>query len=997
MSIFKLDTIRLIKKTSNRFLSLVLIVLIGSGFMMGLMSCTTIMKRSVDYYNDEYNLQDVQIYSSYGFCDEDIEAIRNTEGVKGVFASKFVDAYIKDETTEKEYVARIEELNRDVNKFELVSGRLPNTQNECVILITSTNADLSTTYSIGDKLLVSREDEDIKDYLRHDEYTIVGFVKSPAYTSKLLGTSTYNNLDLNAAVYIYNSNFVADYYTTVYLTLDGAIDKMSYTNAYQNLIDEQISNVEDTAFSQQNYYRDIILKDAQEELDENKLKFEEEKANGEKKLADAKKQLDDAHIQIVTYETEVNTITTAMSSLEKEIKSYQSLIDSKRDELGYSDEDIESAKNEITNSDLFKFLLANSDSFNNLIDEINNSSELAALESLIDEAKTTLNKYKSQISSLKSQINSGKAQYESGLKEYNEGLITFNEEIEKAEAELIKAQQTIDELPEASWTVLDRSGHYSSYMFDATCKQMSAVGYSFPLLFYLVAALVCMTTMTRLVDEQRGQIGIYRALGFSKRQVVGKYVAYAFLASIIGSLFGIIIGQLIFPIVIYDAWALMYALPDFRLSYPIIYVLICVLAFSILMMGVTYLVVRKSLEEVPSQLMRPKAPKTAKTTFIEKIPFIWDKLSFTSKITARNLIRYKARFLMTVIGVAGCTGLLIVGWGVKDSVSDVVELQYGKIFNYDYQITLENDHNIDSNLEILKKDTNNEIAVPFMTYSSSVTKDDNEGTVIVEVIDTGDALDMLELSYAKSGDTLNIRSNGVIISEKFAKNNNIKEGDIITIESLNGVKAEVKVSAICEWYFQHYIFMSSDYYETIFSETVHNTSIAVKSDNKESLLNDIDKLEDYTSLSDFTSMIDQFETMIKALDFIVAVIILAAGSLALVVLINLTQVNVSERIREIATLKVLGFRVKEVDSYIFKEIFILTIIGGIVGLPLGTLEHHFVMNVINMEMIMFGMNISIFSYAISFMITIIFTIIVLLLTRKSLRQIQMVESLKSVE
>ena len=992
---FRIDTFRMIKKTSKRFISLVLIVLIGTGFMMGLMSSSTILRNSMDSYNDKYNLQDIQIYSNYGFCLEDIKKIKETEGVKDVFASRFVDVYAKGDD-EKEIVARVEEINRSVNKYELIEGRMPTKANECLMLITSLN---NSSYKIGETIKTYLDNEnELDNSLRNDEFVIVGFVKSPAYTSKILGTSTLKSADLSASILVNNANFISSQYTTIYLTLVGTSEEISYTNEYDKVVSSLKENLEETAFSQQSYYRDIIVEKATNELNENKIEFEKQKADGQKKLDDAKKELDDAHIELVSYKTQVNSLNTAISTIKTTIESYQKSLETKKAELGISDEQIKSQLDSLGGVDTEKILTYLGGNLDSIINSSDSAYELAILQQVIDEANNTLNTYKEKLASLNYQIKVGEKQYESGLEEYNESLIKFDEEIEKAEAEIKKAEQTIKDLPSASWTILDRDSHYSSYMFKATVKQMSAIGYSFPLLFYLVAALVCMTTMTRLVDEQRGQIGIFRALGYSKKQVIGKYVTYAFLASLIGSIIGIIIGQLIFPLVIYNAWKLMYLLPDMKFSYPINYVIICFFAFSILMMYVTYSVVKKDLNEVPSSLLRPKAPKVSKQTFIEKIPFIWNRLSFTSKITARNLIRYKSRFFMTVIGVAGCTGLLVVGFGIKDSVRDIVEIQYGNIFNYDYEIKLENDYHIDANINVLKEDINNSVVVPFMSYTSSVFKENEElDGINIEVIDTGDALEILNLRETDKKTVLNIRNNGVIVSEKFAKNNGLKKGDVITIEDKNGVKVDVLIAEICEMYFQHYLFMSSDYYETVTDSNVHNTSIAIKTNDLDSLNKDILKLEDYSGISDFLAMIDQFETMIEALDFIILVIILAAGSLAFVVLVNLTQVNVSERTREIATLKVLGFRPKEVDLYIFKEIMILSVIGGIVGMPLGTFEHHFVMNVINMDMVMFGMNISLFSYLISFVITFIFTIIVLYSTKKPLRQIQMVESLKSVE
>jgi len=505
-----------------------------------------------------------------------------------------------------------------------------------------------------------------------------------------------------------------------------------------------------------------------------------------------------------------------------------------------------------------------------------------------------------------------------------------------------------------------------------------------------------MTTMTRLIDEERGQIGIFRALGFSNIQIIGKYCFYAFSASIIGGVIGIFLGQVIFPTVIYETWRLMYNLPSFKLVYPAWVVILCLISFSFLMMLISTIVLHKQLKEVPASLLRPKAPKSAKKIILEKISLIWDKLSFTSKITARNIFRYKSRFFMTLIGVAGCTGLLIIGWGVKDSISNIVEIQFGDIFNYDYQVYVENDHNIDESIDTLLTDLDNEIAVPYMSYTTKGYFEDEEETATAIVINNRDGLGIFNLREKDHKTSIRLDNSGIVVSEKYAKNNNIKIGDYITIESENGLKATAKVENICEMYFQHYIFISDSYYESIFDEAVNYNIIAVKSSN-ENFLDEAKSISDFVSVTDFSSMISQFETMIEALDLIILVIIITAGSLAFVVIINLTQVNISERAREIATLKVLGFHNTEVNNYIFKEIIILTILGGITGLPLGVLEHHFITNVINMDMVMFSMKISVFTYIYAFSITLIFTFIVMLFMRKPLRKIDMIESLKSVE
>ena len=1097
---FNRDTFRLIGKTFNRFLSLFMIVMVSSAFMMGLFSNGTLLRESMDVYNDDLHLQDIQLYSSYGFCDEDIEALRKNEDVDRVFGSRFVDAYGESQSG---YISvyRLEELDRNVNEIQLLNGRMPQNSKEALFLGEGIE---SSDRLIGQKVRVYLNEEDISERLKNDTFTIVGTCQSPAYTSKIQGSSTNENQDLDSILYIPNDNFIFDYYTTIYLTLKGADETMSFTDEYDDYIASKIGSIEATRNGQESYLRDKIYDENLAKLNDARATFYEEKAKGEQELSEAKQKLDDANIELIVSQSLIDSNRTSLEvslqeleSAEKILKSSEAQVNEgirKAEEAGGTDFD--SLYTEVSAA-YTSYIMIREASFDTgnytgqIVEQLKKEKEenlkriaaideeiaaldplaedyvqtVAALEvekqglqirnSVIDEtlknyedvtedqpdtkqemldaldaqfngsventyiqlrtlyeARDKLKTSKAELeqgyrqveagqaalADAQRQLDAGKREYEAGLKEYNEGLMTFNDEIEKAQNDLNKAQEELDALPSASWMILDRDSHYSSYMYKNTISQMSAIGYAMPFLFYLVAALVCMTTMTRLVDEQRSQIGIFLALGFSEIQIIGKYVLYALLASLGGSALGIVGGQLIFPTVIYNTWRLMYDLPAMKFYFPLIYVVICVLAFSLLMSAVTYRVVKSTLKEMPSMLLRPKAPKSSKRVLLEKIDFIWRRLPFTSKITARNIFRYKSRFLMTVIGVAGCTALLVVGFGIKDSISDIVSIQFGQIFAYDYQIDLENDHHLEENVKILKDDLNNREVVPFMTYTTKAYLDGgDEGTMIVEVFDARESKQVLNLRKTDRKTPIELDNSGVIISEKFAKNHKIKEGDYITVESQNGLKREVKVARICEFYFQHYMFISQAYYEGTFSENVHANSIAVSSDDPDSLKKDTAKLEDYNSTIDFSGLIAQFETMIKALNFIILVIILAAGSLALVVLINLIQVNIAERIREIATLKVLGFHDQEVNSYIFKEVVLLSIIGGILGFPLGVVEHHFIMNVINMDMMMFGMNIKPLSFMFAFIITLGFTLLVSLFMRRHLNEIAMVESLKSVE
>ncbi|MBQ6559226.1 MAG: FtsX-like permease family protein [Erysipelotrichaceae bacterium] len=1098
---FNRDTFRLIRNTFNRFFSLFMIVLVSSSFMMGLFSNGTILRESVDHYNDKDRLQDLQLYSSYGFCSEDISALRRNEEVEYVFGSKMVDAYGRISQGDV-YVFRFEEIDRTVNLIELVEGRMPENDREALILGDGVE---SASRLIGKKVSAFLNDEDIKEHLKNDSFTIVGTCKSPAYISKLMGSSNCENQELDGVLFIPNDNFIFDYYTSIYLKLKGTENYISYTGEYKNYVDTLTGSIESTKNHQQSYLRDKIYNENLKKLNDAKNEFEKQKGEGETKLQEAKQKLEDANIELIVNESLLNTNRISLETSLAEIEANERILDqneaSLKEGIRQAEEasgmDFDSLYTEVSVA-YTSYILLKENNFDatdyneKFTEELNREkkenlariaeidAQLAALdttaEDYVEQAAAlelerqslevrnavidqtlenytdnageiaeqskeemmkaiddqfngsvekafiqlrTLYEARAQIQSARKQLEAGKEQaeagkkaledakakleagkreYERGLKEYNEALMDFNDEIEKAQSELNKASDELEELPNASWIILDRDSHYSSYMYKNTIKQMSAIGYAMPFLFYLVAALVCMTTMTRLIDEQRSQIGIFMALGFSSGQVIGKYVVYALLATLSGSILGILFGQLIFPTVIYATWRLMYDLPPIDLYYPWQYVLICIAAFALLMSVVTYLVARSTMKEMPSSLLRPKAPKSSKRVLLEKITFIWKRLPFTSKITARNIFRYKARFLMTIIGVAGCTGLLVVGFGIRDSISDVVAIQYGRIFAYDYHITLDSDHHLNENIEILKENLNNKEVVAFMTYISKAYLNEGEDdTLTVEVFDARESKSVLGLNSKDRKTPIELDNSGVILSEKFAINHHIKEGDYVTIESMSGLKRQAKVAKICEFYFQHYMFISESYYEDTFGENVHCNTIAVSSDNREELIKDTRRLEDFVSLTDFTGFIDQFNTMLKALNFIIAVIIVAAGSLALVVLLNLIQVNVAERIREIATLKVLGFHDMEVNNYIFKEILLLSMIGGLLGLPLGVLEHHFIMNVINMDMMMFGMNISIFSFSISFVITILFTLLVFMFMKRRLNNIEMVESLKSVE
>lgn len=1114
-------TYRLIKSTLNRFIAILAIVFIGVSFMMGLRSNYNIMQDSVEKYYDEKKLYDIQIYSNYGFDNNDVKALNNLDYIDEVFASKSRDLNAKLTDTSG-IVVRLLEIDSNLNSIELKEGRMPEKENECLAVIAYNSGDLK----IGDTFTIYSDTEELSESFKNTTYTIVGTAKSVENMGETFSTSTLDNKTLDTVVYIPNSNFIREYYSTLYITIDGARDLFSFSKEYKDLIDDNEILLENFTKDQSQSLRNKIISEAKEELDkakteleENRTKYQKELDDGKAKLNDAKKQLDDALEQIQTGEEEIpkakekleqakKDIVSGEATLKQNEKDFKEGIAEIKNQYGYSIDELESLAKQRYNEYLSieNELSSYEEQKNQAIEDLENNqkiadasgcsssaevrrkiqriddsteegkAEIAELEAAIEafdyikQHKGDANKYDakiysaqldlqrkdlemqlalgmntidaynfimdkvSEIKHYEAQINQGWAdleagkiaiqkgeeeieanekklkegkidyqnglvEYQKGVKEYEDGVNEFNKKMQDAEDEIADAEDKIKDLENAEWYLLKRyNSNYSTYMYSNTCDQMKSIGTIIPLLFFVVAALVCSTTMTRLIDEQRGQIGIYRALGFTKKEIIEIYLLYVILASLAASVVAVFVGILMYPTIIYNTWRLLYDLPDIILSIRLDNLLICVSCFTLLMMLVTYIVINKTLVENPSQLLRPKAPKSTKQIILEKFTWLWNKLPFTSKVTARNLLRYKVRFIMTIIGVAGCTSLLLMGFGIKDSISSVVKFQYTDINQYNYLVEVKNDRHIDSMIEDIQLDENNETYAPYMAYQTQIDLNDKETSFYINIFNETNQSKLFNLTNVKNKKAAIVGDEGIFISDKYAKENNLNVGDTLLIESSTGIEKEVTISARVENYIGNVIYMSESYYKGIFNEEIEYTTIGVKNTTDSSRLLDLaNQYKDIKNIGDFSDSISRFDDMFEVLNLIILVIIIVAGALAFVVLINLTNVNISERIREIATLKVLGFREHEVDSYIFKEVMLMSIVGSIIGLPLGYIEEGYIMNVINMDLCCFPHVVHPISYLYAVVITIVFTIIVLFITRGTLRKVQMVESLKSIE
>ena len=604
----------------------------------------------------------------------------------------------------------------------------------------------------------------------------------------------------------------------------------------------------------------------------------------------------------------------------------------------------------------------------------------------------------------------GQAQYEDGVSKIEDAKNELNKSIEqltlsKAEfniqkhdalRELSDAQLEIDKM-EGKWIVLDRNSHYSYRDYGACADRMDGIAKVFPVFFFLVAALVCMTTMTRMVDEQRNEMGTLKALGYSKLQIASKYIIYALIANILGSILGCSLGMYLFPTVIFNAWNTLYNIDQIKFLFQPGLILLASGSVTGITLLATLYSIYSELIEMPSQLMRPKAAKAGKKILLERITFIWKRLSFLQKVTARNIFRYKKRFFMTIIGIAGCSALLVAGFGINDSISDIVNQQYNVIYHYDATVSAKTSE-ITSQIKSLKgvKDVYEE------DHLAVTTKIENKDISTTVHIISNDKKFKDFCTLFNGNNEFDLDDSSVLISQKMATKLNKKAGDTIKIKDANNKVIKAKIKGVFTNYVGHHIYASESLYKSwnTNAKTTHIYLIKSKKTTKKferNLGNKIMNIDGVQSVTFYSSLQKNFKDMIKSISYIVVVLVISAACLAFVVLYNLSNVNISERKREIATIKVLGFTRKEVDAYINRETILLTILGSLIGLGIGIGLHHLIMNLAEMDDIMFGRTINSISYVISFVLTIGFNAIINLCMHKKLNNIQMVESLKAVE
>lgn len=783
-------------------------------------------------------------------------------------------------------------------------------------------------------------------------------------------------------------------------TLNGQISAMEeQINAGQAQIDEAQSEL--TAKKSELAQTRAELESSLSQINEGFSQIEEQEETlfgTEAQLNAGQEELDKGKKELEAKKTELSAAKEEITANQATLDDGQSQLDSARAQLS-SGQQLEEKQAQLNAGQAE--IQANTEKLTS------SQAELDASEQKLLDGEKEIRENEQKLKDAKKDLEDAKKKLSDGKKEYQDGKKEADDKIAEARQKIEDAQKEVDDIETPEWIITDRNDLPEYSDFGDNAERLKNIGKVFPMIFFLVAALISLTTMTRMVEEQRTQIGTMKALGYGKAAIASKYLSYAFLATVGGSIVGVLFGEKVFPFIIIQAYGIMYwNIGDYmQLDYEMSYALIASGAAVICTMGATLFSCVKTLAETPASLMRPPAPKEGKRILIERIGFIWKHLSFSWKSSMRNLFRYKKRLFMTIFGIAGSMGLMLVGFGLYDSIMDIAILQYDQIQHYDAMVINDEDATDSQERDLLKfLDGNSEIDHYTRVQLTKMTAPKEKGNVSVYVYVPENLENFKEdvtLRDRKSHEQYELTDDGAVICEKTASLMGVKAGDEITLEKDNR-KYKVKITAVTENYMGHYVYMTPSCYEKTFGEKPEysSTVYTMKEDagsDLETIGNEVLKYPAALSISYTSSTAGQVERMLGSLGAVIWVLIISAGMLAFVVLYNLNNINITERQRELATLKVLGFYDGEVSQYVFRENILLSFIGILAGAVFGIFLHRYVITTVEVDAVMFGRNIKPISFVYSGIITFGFSMFVNMVMHFKLKKIDMVESLKSVE
>lgn len=1064
-SMMKRNIFREIKKSFGRYFAILAIIALGVAFFSGLKITQSVMVHSADVYLKNLQFYDYRLVSTLGFTEENVEALAEKEDVRAAEGAISAEVLYKD-AGENERVIKMHSITEKVNKLKLVAGEMPQSADECVVDSVLFSEDaigsklvLSKNNTTDDLDKFAYKEYTITGLVQSPCYIQFERGNTSIGNGRISGFAYILKdgfaVDYDTEIYI---KFDEDYdiYSDEYDSYMDAkeADWEAYTKEQADIRYEKI--VKDAQDE---------LDEKKEELEEKRAEAEAELESAKQQLTDGETEISDGKNQIASAKTELSAKASelqsgkdALSSKAAELESASQQISGQESALAAKKAEYEqglnaylAAKQQVTDQrnslEAAKAqLMENTPGYEEMLAQIeagltevagaeaelnaknaeleaaagqlsSAESQLAAAKQQIEDGKNALAAAEAELTDGENQLAAAKEQIEEkedqleaaeteladGLLQYQEKQSEFDEQMQDADDQIADAQSKIDEIEKPETYVLDRNTNVGYVCLKNDSGVVKGIANVFPVFFFLVAALICMTTMNRMVEEQRTQIGVLKALGFSEGKIMGKYLFYSGSAAISGTLIGYVLGIHFFPLVIITAYGIVYKMGGiyYVSDLPLALVSLTVAVFC--SVGTTWLSCHKELKEVAADLMRPKAPKAGKRVFLEHVPFIWKRLKFLQKVSVRNIVRYKKRFFMMVIGISGCTALLVMGFGVRDSVVAVADQQYEEIQLYDIGVTLKAGKMPgEADLKSLDSALEKENAAGMYAMEKTIDLVTDKGTKSIHMVaveNPDEVGDFISLHTKKQEPIAYPKEGEAVLSKKVAETYAVKKGDTILLRDSDNNEMHLKVTGICENHIYNYVYIAPESYEKQIGDVVFKNVYVRLPDASD--IHEVSaalmKADGVTAVTVNSDMLSRISQMMSCMNYIVIIIIICAGALAFIVLYNLNNINITERVREIATIKVLGFYPKETASYVFRENMVLTAIGCGLGLILGKWFHRFVMGEIQIDMVSFNVQINAVSYLFSVLLTMGFAWIVNCMMTGKLERINMAESLKSID
>lgn len=1035
-----------IARSPGRFLAILCIILLGCAVFVGLRTSDGAMKKTADSFLRRQKFYDFSVVSTLGITAEDIDEFSKIDGVAAAEGAMSVDAIFsfggKDEV-----VLKTMSVTENINIPALQEGRMPEAADECVIDSEFVNVN------IGDKIILSSSnDEDTEEIFALREFTVVGKVISPLYMNFERGNTSLGSGVLSGFVYLTYEAYDVDYYTTAYIRYDNM--PAAYSDEYAVKADGYEPILSDIAEERGVIRYHHIRAEAESELADGIAEYEDGLAEYKKEKAEAEAELEDARIELENAREELddgwNELRRNERNASKELDDAEAELENARLTLEEGEAQYSAALAEFDpiyapyaeNLAAYQQVAAAYEQINYAYDipGLPSRLELNYMKAELDAAGAQLEPVKAELDSTRAQLDAGwdaynegmaqieegrkelrssiararrklenaEVEYEDGMREYLDGKAEAEAEFAEAEAELADAKAELDEaridvdsIERATIYVLGREANVGYACFGNDSSIVKAISRVFPVFFFLVAALICVTTITRMVDEQRTQIGIYMAMGYSPMSIMSKFLIYSGLASVLGGVIGIVAGSYIFPAIIWKVYGIMYTFsPDIEFYFNWTLSLITFFAYIAAMLFVTWTSCRKELSSMPSAVLRHKSPTPGRSALVEKIPFLWNRLSFMWKVSLRNIFRYKRRVFMMILGVAGCAALLVTGFGIRDSIQNIVEYQYDEITLYDFDVMFSEALTDRAKEEFVEESGTGEEDILFLSQSAvDALFNGNERSVYLSVpTDTehiGKFMDFhngeTPLAYPKDGEAL--------VSRGLADDLGFEVGDTIMLRSDEMGAMKLTVCGIYDNYINHNVFITYHTYKSVWGTPDIKSAYVLLPENADgdAFSANLLSAENVMNVSSSASYRERMSTMMSSLIYIVILVIVCAGALAFIVIYNLTNISITERLREIATVKVLGFYPSEAANYVLRENVLLSFVGAAVGMPLGVLLTNFIIGQIKVDMVTFVTRIAPVSFLISFALTIFFSLAVDAYMVGKLNKIDMAAALKAAE